>query len=74
MLNGYASNSGPNIAGVYPTKFGQPNYTLFSTRAAGGVQGVLGLAQSAGGARLVAVGDFTSVGNTPNLHGVAIFG
>jgi len=74
MLNGYASNSGPNIVGVDPTKFGQPNYMAFSTRAAGGVQGVLGLAQSTGGARLVAVGDFTSVGNTTSLHGVAIFG
>ena len=53
---------------------GSANYMPYATTAAGGVQGVLDLAQSAGGARLVAVGDFTSVGTTGGLHGVAIFG
>ena len=36
-----------------------------------GLKGVFGLAQ--GGNRLVAVGDFTSMGTTNNLHGLAIF-
>jgi hypothetical protein len=75
MSKGYATNSGPNLVGVDPTQaVGSANYMPFATTAAGGLQGILDLAQSAGGARLVAVGDFTSVGTTGSLHGVAIFG
>ena len=75
MSKGYGTNSGPNLVGVDPTQaVGSLNYMPFSTTAAGGTLGVLDLAQSAGGARLVAVGDFTSVGTTGSLHGVAIFG
>jgi len=74
MSKGYGTNSGPNLVGVDPTQpVGSANYMPFSTTAVGGTIGIRGLAQSAGGARLVAVGDFTSVGTTGSLHGVAIF-
>jgi hypothetical protein len=39
----------------------------------GGVLGVRSLAVATGGSRLVAVGDFTAMGSTKKLHGVAIF-
>ena len=66
MFNGYASMTGPNIVGVDPTQtVGSPNYLQYSTT----VGGVFDLAQSAGGARLVAVGGFSTGG----LHGLAIF-
>ena len=65
----------PTWSGVDQTQaVGSPNYMPYAATAAGGVQGILDLAQSAGGAQLVAVGDFTSVGTTGSLHGVAIFG
>lgn len=74
MSKGYGTNGGNNLVGVDPTQaVGSPNYMPYATKAAGGLQGILDLAQSAGGARLVAVGDFTSVGTTGSLHGVAIF-
>lgn len=41
--------------------------------ASGGVIGVRGLALGSGGNRLVAVGDFSNMGSTGKLHGVAIF-
>ena len=39
----------------------------------GGVLGVFDLAQAPVSGRFVAVGDFKNMGNTNNLHGVAIF-
>ena len=41
--------------------------------ATNGILGVFDLAQAASSGRLVAVGDFKDMGNTHNLHGVAIF-
>ena len=71
MFNGYASMTGPNIVGIDPTQtVGSPSYMPYSPRASGGL---FDLAQSARGARLVAVGGFSSVGTTGGLHGLAIF-
>ena len=76
MSKGYGTNSGPQPGRGRPDAGrGLANYMPYASD--GGRrrrQGVLDLAQSAGGARLVAVGDFTSVGTTGSLHGVAIFG
>ena len=77
-----ATTTGPTAArlptsiecSARPRPVGTANYIAFQPRGVGGVQGVLDLAQSADGARMVAVGDFTSVGTTGSLHGVAIFG
>jgi hypothetical protein len=72
MLKGYGVNSGPNLVGVDPTQaVGSANYQRWSTTAIGGLENVKGLAS--GGGHLVAVGDFTTVGSTAGLHGVAIF-
>ena len=66
MFNGYAANTGANIVGVDPSQaVGSPSYIQYSAR----VGGVFDLAQSTGGARLVAVGGFSTGG----LHGLAIF-
>jgi len=75
MSKGWGTNSGPNLVGVDPTKAvaAGPPYMPFAATALGGTLGITDVAQSAGGARLVAVGDFTSVGTTGSLHGVAIF-
>jgi hypothetical protein len=71
MLKGYGTNTGPNLVGVDPSQaVGSPSYMPFSTTAVA-TQGIFDLAQGSG--RVVAVGDFTSVGNIGNLHGVAIF-
>ena len=66
MSKGYGTNSGANLVGVDPTQaVGHAPTTCRSPRRRPvAVEGILDLAQSAGGARLVAVGDFTSVGTT----------
>jgi hypothetical protein len=46
--------------------------TSFSPNS-NGILGVRGMAVASGGNRLVAVGDFTIMGNTNKLHGLAIF-
>jgi len=48
------------------------NQTSFSPNSDGAL-GVRGLAVASGGNRLVAVGDFSVMGRTSKLHGVAIF-
>lgn len=72
MQRGYGANNGPNLVGV-PTSGGAVTFSATAAIAAPTVQGVMDLAVSQGGARLVAVGDFTSVGTTGSLHGLAIF-
>ena len=65
--DGYQNNPARRIVGF--TKTG--GATAFAPDANGHPLGVRGLA--AGANRLIAVGDFTSMGTTTQLHGLAIF-
>jgi len=83
FLGGYDNPSSPlpllpasyRVLGINPAITNVNNQITAFQPAVGSAtpdNGVYDLAQSTD--RLVAVGDFTSVGNTGNLHGVAIFG
>ena len=66
--DGYRGNRFLKLLGLNPSTGA---VTSFSPTIIGGVLGVRALA--AGSNRLVAVGDFSSVGTTHKLHAVAIF-
>jgi hypothetical protein len=66
--DGFQNNTARRIVGLSRTT-GNP--TAFTPNANGHPLGVRGLA--AGSTRLIAVGDFTLMGTTSQLHGLAIF-
>src|SRR5262249_49501342 len=65
---GYQSNTSLRALG-----FTSSGTTTSFSPASGGVLGVRGMALGSGGNRLIAVGDFSTMGSTNKLHGLAIF-